>query len=495
MNVNPLSQGTGGPLGVRPSPVPSSFLGGWAGVIDPSRPTWRLLGTELKKLAPASSTYSMAVIAFGDSRTSGDLLYNPLTTWPHLLSDRLGSALTVNNGKGRTCFWRPNVESSNNSITASTAMPLTSRTDADRAGTVVADANQNYFLFLPNGATSLGFAHTTGTQTGATFYTHSGNVLASKPTTGGTQIYQRNNVAASWFVTGVQNDWGGNCSYADASNVIFGFYNHNQNLALPTGISTNTTVRFFPTSGFNINFDYLFWTEGSHNEECYIGVRNLSFWGGSPAPYYDATADNTAIRNYYGATKTVGAKNVFEGMLRHLSKYQASNFRNPGTTGQGAGTGTTGSDAATAPSTWNGHFGADTIIVIDAFYVNVTGSGALDAPSQAVIDAMVVGKREIRDRIVAETNCFYLALFLPPNNSVNDDRLSYQVTQMKSMCAENDRSAVISIPDVMGYSRVSAKQSYALDNSRADSLHESETFQAMLADIITDVFRYSEAIA
>jgi len=482
-------------IGPKGTPRPASYyLGGWASVIDTSRPTWRLLGTELKKLAPASATYSMAVIAFGDSRTSGDQLNNSLAAWPFQLSDKLGAALTVNNGKGRTCFFRFNAQDSNNNISGALSMPLTSRTDADRAGTTIVNANNNFYLFLPNGATSLGFAHTTGTMTGASFSTHNSNVLASKPTTGGTLVYQRNDVAASWLVTGVQNDWGGNCSYADASNVIYGFYANNQNLATSSAITAGHTVRFFGTTGFGLGFDYLFWTEGSHNKDCYVGVRNLGFWGGAPSSYYDATADNTAIRNYYGATKTVGAKNVFENILRHLSKYQASNFRNPGAAGQGAGTGTTGSSAASSPTTWNGHFGADTVVLIDACYVNTTGSGTLDAPAQAVVDTLVNGKREIRDRIVAETGCFYIALMLPSTGGITDAIMTYHNTQMKAMCAEHPNSAVISLPDVMGVVRTTAKLNYNLDNSRADNLHESEAFQGMLADIITDVFRYSEAI-
>ena len=483
-----------GPKG-KVFPTPDQFLGEFAPAIDSSRPTWGLLGAELKKLAPASSTYSMAVIAFGDSRTSGDQLYNPLSAWPFQLSDRLGNAIPVNNGKGRTCFFRFNVQNSNNNISGALSMPLTSRTDADRAGDSLVDANNNFYLFLPNGATSLGFAHRAFIQTGASFYTHSSNVLASKPTTGGTLIYQRNDVAASWLITGVQNDWAGNCSYADASNVIFGFYNNNQNLASSSAITAGHTVRFFGTTGFTLNFDYLFWTEGSHNKDCYLGVRNLSAWGGAPTSYYDATADSTSIRNYYGATKTVGAKNVFQDILRHLSKYQAAGFRNPGATGQGAGTGTTGSGAATAPTTWNGHFGADSLVVIDAFYVNTTGSGTLDAPAQAVVDALIVGKREIRDRIVAETGCFYIALMLPSTGGSTDAIMTYHNAQMKAMCAENSRSAVISLPDFMGVVRTTATQNYNLNNSRADNLHESEAFQSFLAGGICDVFRYSLALA
>jgi hypothetical protein len=438
----------------------------------------------------------MAVVAFGDSRTSGDQLYNSLSAWPFMLSDRLGAAFTVNGGKGRTCFARFNVENAANNISAALSMPLSSRTDADRAGLQIVNANNNFYLFLPNGATSFGFAHTTAQQTGATFFTHSNSVLVAKPTTGGTQFFQRPDTAANWLITGVQNDWAGNKSYADANNIIFGYYSHNQNLATSSTIGADT-IRVFPTSGFPLHFDYVFWTEGSHNKDCYIGVRNLSVHGGTPVTYYDAT-NAASSRQYYpvgAGSRSVGQNKTFEDILRHLSKYQASGFRNPGTTGQGAGTGTTGSGAVAAPTGWIGHFGADTVVVIDAYYYNTTGAGALDAPSTATIDTLVAGKRTIRDMIVAETNCFYIALMLPPCGGVDDDRLTYQVTQMKAMCAEHSNSAVVSLPDVMGYSRTTSRTNYALNNSRGDNLHESEIFQAELAGILCDVFRYSRALA
>jgi hypothetical protein len=478
-------QVVGGPLPALPrSPI--------AGIIDTNYSVWVSIGADLKAVEATGSSSALEVIVTGDSKLDGDLLESPQhSTFDSCLARLMKMSFKPGGNWGYSYYLRfgqySPVSKSASVLRGNTTYTTTSGNGNTFNTTYSWDiaAGQSLYMYLPSGFNNLGICWAYGVQLALNVDRIAGNQIVAQPTGGLTSLATRPNVLGTGLMSDHTSQYSTTSKAADSSNRIYGEYGNYRYQVASSQNLVSQTIRVNSPNANSLYPQFAFVQGGGHTWTNYVAVVPWNLHGSSNLRYATAT-NGTAGQKYYPTPtvqSTVGEAVFFEHGPRCLRQYQAQTWRNISGTGVDM-SGTTGSSAGSAPTGYQGTWGATSAIWLTGLYTN----GMSD------LTATMAAKTLEFNRIMAIPGMYFVALILP--TIIPGTETAAYVTAIKALCATRpDKAAVIDLQQVYGTDGLTSDTTHALRSFSGDVTHEGEEANLYSAYMVNEVLKYCRALA